>query len=318
MPGKGESVVLEHPPLVGGSLGWYAKGCRCVECRAANAAAAVRGRKRKAMGLTSPYQTVPAGPVFEVLTRMRAADMVWDGMASLVGVDRRDLQRIVRRGPEGRVTRRVEEMIFAAAARLDERPGLVYRDRHLFREGDRVRWMINCLQARGWTGEWVGRQVGWHHGLSASVLPNDVVTVDLWARVEGVFKAYHTEWGPSRVGAVRAWRAGKFPADCYDMDLPREVRYLPVPGSLHPDLVVEAVSFRSKQAHRAKPVLTDLRRRWGQWDRESCAVAAYRLWRGVMGLPVDDVDVGGVWRVCGVRAHRHGELPEVWVPFRRV
>lgn len=297
-----------HPVGVHGSMKWYWRGCRCVECRAANAAAAVRYRKRKAMGTVTPGQTVPSGPAHGVLVRMRGAGMVWDGMASLVGVDRRDLQRIVRNGPEGRITRRVEGLIFAAEQRLSERPDLVYQDRHLFRQGPRVRWMIDCLQARGWTADWIGPQVGWNRALSSSVIPNEVVTVDLWARVEGVFKAYHTEWGPSRLGAVRAWRSGKFPSDCYDSDLDAPVRYLPVPGSLHPDLVLEACSFGPKQATRRLPMVEEMRRRWGQWDAEPCAAAVLRGWQVAMGHDPGPAD----GRLCRLARHRHAVLPSVW------
>lgn len=314
MPVRDESnrTVL-HGPEVAGSIGWYWKGCRCVQCRAANAAAALQYRKRKAMKQPSRFDRVSAAATIDAVRRMRDAGMVWEGIQSLVGVDRRDLQRVLRNGAGGTVTRRTEELVLDAAQRLAEQPGLVDERRKSFMEGPRLRWMVNCLQARGWTSEWIGREVGWHHGLSSSVLPSDRVTAVFWGRVEGVFKAYHTEWGPSRLGAVRSWRAGKFPSDCYDTDMDVPVRYLPVPGSLHPDLVAEAATFGPQHAHRRNVVLGRLHHYWGQWEKESCASAALRGWQAVVSGVTDDDGDGGV--VCRLRSHRHRSVPVVWDPY---
>ena len=234
--------------------------------------------------------------------------MTWDGMAEVVGIDRRDLQRILG----GRmVTRRISALILAAESRLEENPDLRLTGKKLLREGDRVRWMTNCLLARGWTSEWIGVQMGWTHGFSTSTIDWDLIHVTTLARIEGVFKAYHTEWGPARQSAVQAWRAGKFLSDCYEWDT-ENPDYRPIPGSLHPDLVREALVYSPDYRHRRRSMAETFHKRYGQWELGRCATAAWIGWSRV--VQPDSVDITDIppKEICGVAYHQHSVLPEVW------
>ena len=296
-----------HPPEVRGALGWYARGCRCDGCRAANAKAAKDRRRRIAMGLPGAHDRVPNDDAREVILRMRRAGMVWDGMQGLIGTDRRDLQRILGQ-PGGVMTRWLRDQVVAAGERLDADPRLAVGQRKVFHQGERVRWMVGCLLARGWTSDWIGEQVGWRHRFSTSTITYGDVNVKTWARVEGVFKAYHMEWGSSRVTAVRSWRRGWFLSDCYDWEGHRP-DYRPVPGSFHHELVEEACAYKPQRQYRRKQMLMQMHAVWGQWEKAPCAAAALRSWQVAQGLPVEEA---ARLEVCGMQSHRHDLMPEIW------
>ena len=296
----------QHPGEPG-SYQLYRVGCRCDECRASNARLALDRRKRVVTGRLGPNDLVPNAAVRAAIMEMRRLGMVWDGMAELVGCDRRDLQRMLK-APDGKVTRRMDAAITAAARSVRMNPSLQDRQKHVLDGGANVRWMVGCLLARGWDSQWIGNQIGWKERFSTSTIKYDLVNVRTLARLEGVFKAYHDQWGSSRMTAVRAWRAGKFLSDCYDWE-EDGFDFRPIPGSLHPDLVVEACTFSEKHVHRASAVRAEMRRVWGQWESERCACAAGRAWRKSRGFSLEPVQYR---EECGLVIHGHDVLPEVW------
>jgi len=297
-----------HPPEIPGSLHWYKQGCRCDGCRRVNADAGMRRRKRIALGLPGQYELIPNTAARNAVIRMRMRGMVWDGMQELVGTDRRDLQRILSQPVNGKLTRRMEAMVLAGERRLEANPALLDVGKRLFEEGPRVRWMIGCLLARGWDSQWIGEQVGWTERLSVSTLVSDWVRVDLWARVEGVFKAHHESWGPSRMSAVRAWRQGRFVSDCYDWEAD-DPDFRPIPGTLHPELVAEACIYKDKWKHRGKETSVTMHKVYGQWENEPCAAAAMRTWAEAFDTPIEG---GSHNRACGLQSHQHDVLPAIW------
>lgn len=241
---------------------------------------------------------------------MKDQGVRWVAMEYLVGTDQRNLQRLLAT-PQGKVTIRLSLMVARAERRLRENPDLGLRLRQMFDEGARVRWMVGSLMARGWTSDWIGQQIGWNHRLSPSSVPHQTVSIDLWGRVEGVFKAYHMEWGPSRITAVRAWRRGWFFADCADWDTD-EPDYRPIPGTLHPDYVQEACTFKKGYRDRGPLMLEQMHLRWGQWEDDRCTVAAFHTWRKTMGK-----GVGYSSRdMCREPSHNHEVLPLVWQESR--
>jgi hypothetical protein len=264
-------------------------------------------RHRIKAGIRSPNDLIPIGNAHAAVKRMKESGVRWVTMEAVVGVDRRVLQRLLTTS-EGVVTIRLARGVANAERKFKENPELRLLHAKMHEEGERVRWMVGSLMARGWPSDWIGKQVGWNHRLSPTSIPHQTVSIDLWGRVEGVFKAYHMEWGPSRVTAVRAWRRGVFFADCADWDVD-EPDYRPIPGTLHPDYVEEACTYRARgHMHRGPLMLRTMHTRWGQWETDLCAGAAFRAWRRAQGLSglVDSRTV------CRNSRHDHEVLPLLW------
>lgn len=255
-------------------------------------------------GQVGLYDKIPSSPAVAALARMRERGMVWEGIEELVGTHGGVLRKLMQR-PEGLMTVHLRDRIFAAETALAANPRLAARGRRVFSQAERVRWMIGCLLARGWTGDWIGDQIGWSTNMSITSLKTTQVNVKTWARVEGVFKAHHSEWGPSRMSAVRAWRSGKFISDCYDWEV-TEPDFRPIPGTLHPELVDEACTYQNKWKYRREQMLTEMHLVYGQWEKELCAAAALRTWQTASGQPT------GTTRVCRNTSHHHSVLPKTW------
>ena len=131
---------------------------------------------------------------------------------------------------------------------------------------------------------------------------------------DALFQERYGEWGPARRTAVLMWRRGYFIADCY---LWEEGDIRPIPGSLHPDLVLEALDYTIQHRNRIEPMRHFLREQ-GQWGSAICARTMMRNWCQMMKFPVDDYTDEPLDLVrkdrpkwCGDPRHDHS-LPAMW------
>lgn len=217
------------------------------------------------------------------------------------------MQRILNQ--EGKlVARSTERTLLDAAARLKANPRLLTRDALLL-PNMWTRWQVDALLARGWTIQSIETAAG------VTVSRSNKIQRKVFDAINSIFHEWHAEWGPARRTAVQSWRKGHFPADCY---LWEEGDTRPIPGSLHPDLVAEALDFTALHRNRVEPT-KKLLRQHGQWSAAVCARTAMHQWNMAMGFPEEDYEaeppteawVKGRSYWCANPWHDHS-LPECW------
>jgi len=301
--------------------GSYYSGCKCQACRDDHAQRARRRINRRANGVIGPGDAVQLQPTVDAIIRMRSSGLTWVQLGALTGVDKNALQRACGEGRKW-VTLDFAERVEAAERVVVGKPEYAAAVAMNMVDAAFTRWMVHSLLARGWTSAWLGQQVGWG---GTRLTPRDVRGARVYrtfeAKVRAVFDGYHHEQGPSRAAALKAWRNGWFPADCYDWE---ERDFRPIPGSLHPDVVRAAATFNLPSPGklvngkaRGAEVLADMVG-WGQWPSERCARTSMRNWAEATGNTFDDeysdiyVQPGrSVW--CRNLKHDHG-LPVAWRP----
>ena len=274
-------------------------------------------KSRRREGVEAPTDLLPAETTILAIRRMRAVGLTWEQIGLMCGSDRRMLQRIGA-AKQSWVTRGVAERVAHTDSAVAAHPNPKRMEAALV-DADFTRWMVEALLARGWPSSWLGEQIGW---TGTRLTPKDVrkarVRVEFEAKVRGVFDEFHHQWGPSRQTRLKMWRSGRFPADCYDWE-DNDLR--PIPGSLHPDLVVEATTFnrgarsRGEAAADRRATLAALAG-WGQWPTRICARTSMRNWAEATGLGTadgnEDIPIHpgrSLW--CGNMKHDHS-LPAVW------
>lgn len=286
----------------------YCEGCRCETCRERHNRMMRRYRKAKTAGKLQPLMRTDAGPTKAILEQWRADGLTWVQIKNMTGSDRTVLIRLFTEPKvSALVARRVAE---AHAGYLEygspARAGLL--------DGTLTRWMMKCLAARGWSQEWLSEQLGF---VKLGSRPGRVL-----ARTEDairqVFDERHDSWGPSRLVAVRTWRTGHFPAECYEWDQdgldPR-----PVPGSMRPELIAQALTFAPTVPQAKRLQIRDGLRTLGQWDTERCARTSMANWTEFMGYEPEDysdleiphAEKRGIF--CRRADHDH-TVPAAWRP----
>ncbi len=151
-----------------GSLTGYTYGCHCTSCKAANARAGGKRRRRQAMGLTGPDDRLPYAPTHTAVCGLRSAGYTSPQIARLTGLSSTQISRLLRPGGQY-VTRDVAERI-DAGVRLSARVPPVDRlaARYLDVHGTRLR--IRALMSQGWAVEELGRRLGHTGGYLSPVL----------------------------------------------------------------------------------------------------------------------------------------------------
>lgn len=264
--------------------------------------------RRRAYGLVAPMGKVPIGPSVAILKYLHDDEgLTWRQIIEMVGAERSAIEDMVKR--EGNTTRLMAAKIEAALARYrasgPPRPGRV--------DATYTRWMMHSLEARGWPSLWVAEQMGRRNRLKLDTPHVFAYTEDALSKV---FMEYHDQEGPSRRTAIMMWRDGHFPADCYEWDQD-EPDLRPIPGSLRPELVAEALTFSRNvpkaQVKQVKMFMHSL----GQWESERCARTSAANWAQHMGYEEDDYadieiahsDSRGV--MCRSHGHNH-DVPAIW------
>lgn len=245
------------------------------------------------------------GPTIEGIRWMlEDADMRWTQVAAITGVDRTTLMRTYTH--EKGVAKGTERAVLESVQRIKRSPWLRERDALTF-PSDWTRWQYHTLSARGWTKADIEARVGINKPRRGSRVLRR--TMDAY---DALFAEWHDQWGTSRRTAVLSWRKGYLPSDCY---LWEEGDTRPIPGSMHPDLVVEAATYaHNAPKHRSREVLA-LLEGVGQWADPTCARTAHRTWAKHMGLPDEeygdlpfDPSVGRPKLWC---RHEHA-VPRIW------
>lgn len=292
----------------------YQQGCRCDECRAAHTRAANEHRKRRAYGRTSPNDRLPVEDTVADIAAMRAHGLTWRQIAKMAEVAE-DTITATHNGRRKHVSLMVVKKVRAARATVEALGEQAVAQDAMLVDGSLTRWMIRSLHARGWSRDWLMGELGVQN---FNVYQQARVFIWTQQTITDLFDAHAHTWGPARRTAVDAWRRGHFPADCYEWDQPiPDLR--PIPGSLHPDLVREALSFvNADRDKRRVAVYRERLRDWGQFPNPSCARAVMLLWMERQGMDTDDfLSDGGV---CGFPSHGH-QLPAYWLdddhPTRR-
>lgn len=289
------SYALTRPPDPCGTQARYVQGCRCEECRAAHAVTHRERRLRQKAGIPSDYDRLDPARTRKAIRWMLKQDMRWTQIEAVTGMERTSLQRMLR--PDKKhVSRNTERTVLNAVARLKAHPPLLTRDALLFPAGW-TKWQVDVLYARGWTRDGIEEVLGMGVPRSTKVQRRTAEAIDR------LFHDWHAQWGPSRRTAVQKWRVGIFPADCYLWEN-RDTR--PIPGSLRPELVQEALAYTRVHLDRIEPTRL-LLQSLGQWEDEACARTAMRNWNKVMGFPKDNYKA--VW--CTQEEHDHS-VPAYW------
>lgn len=209
---------------------------------------------------------------------MRDQGLRWSQMEAVTGLERVSMQRILNQQGK-QVARSTERTLLDAVARIKSNPKLMTRDALLL-PATWTKWQIGTLMARGWTGDAIEAAAG------VTVPRSNKVQRKVADAFDRVFHDWYAIWGPARRTAIRSWREGRFPADCY---LWEENDTRPIPGSLHPDLVSEALEFTAMHLHKVAPT-KELLQTYGQWNKPICARTAMHQWNMVMGFPCEDYD----------------------------
>jgi hypothetical protein len=291
-----------------GTQSKYGEGCRCKDCRDAHATVTRERRQRRKAGIIDDSTRVPPDKSRQAIQWMRDGDLRWHQIEALTGFQRVSLQRIMK--PEKRmVAHSTERVLRDTVDRLKADPRLLTRD-VLLLPARYTRWQIHALMAQGWRQDDIER-------LAKISLPRSHVAkvqTRIADVINKVFMDKYGTWGPSRTGAKVMWRQGKFMADCYlweDGDL------RPIPGSLHPDLVLEALDYTRMHRNRVDPT-RQLLRESGQWSTAICARTSMRNWCEVVGAPMEDYVDEPLHLVkqdrskwCGNYRHDHS-VPECW------
>ena len=286
-----------------GHSGRYCSGCRCDACRAHHAWTVRDRRVRQKEGVKGPDDRLSREPVTALLQELRDRGLTWEQIKAATHVEVRDIRRITLGGP-AHVTRKVAERVEAGYRDLMELQNPAeFQAKKL--DGDFVRWMVLSLFARGWQMAQIMEESG--TALTFMRAANGKkIQVDTLGKIEPVFLKHHLEWGPSRRTAVQTWRRGFFMSDCYDWE--RGVPDLrPIPGTLHPDLVMEAAIYKGGVRGLQQRVLDNLAA-LGQYADPLCARAAFARWEQDFG---EEDSVGGS-RVCHDSRHQHHVLPAAW------
>lgn len=292
----------------------YASGCRCDECRAAHNEAANEIRRRRAYGRTSPNDRLPVDETVADIKAMRDLGLTWRQIASIADVAV-DTIAATHNGRRKHVSLMVVKKVRAARAQAEGLGELAVEHDAMFMGGDYTRWMIRALHARGWSRDWLMGELGVKN---FNVSQQERVFLRTHQSITDLFEAHAHTWGPMRRTALDAWRRGHFPADCYEWEQPiPDLR--PIPGSLHPDLVKEALTFVNAERDRKKVALLRQRfRGWGQFPNPMCARAVMLLWMESREMDTEDFLSDGA--VCRMPSHVH-QLPEFWQdddhPMRR-
>ena len=291
----------------------YANGCRCSGCRSEHSRVHRERRVRQAQGIPSDLERIDPSTSREALEWMRDRGLRWTQIESLTGFERSTMQRMMR--PDKRnVARSTERILLHTIEQIKRNPTLMVRDALLL-PAAWTRWQIGALLARGWPSDVIEAEAG-------VVVPRRGTKVQRKTvnRFDDVFNRWHAEWGPNRHTAVLMWRKGVFPADCYLWE-DRDTRA--IPGSLHPDLVVEACQFTALHRSRAQDIRALLREH-GQWSTAICARTSMRNWCKATGSLMDDysdepLSYANTSRAmrsspwCANTTHDHS-VPAIWMP----
>lgn len=265
-------------------------------------------RNRQLAGIPSDYDRVASGPSEEAILWLRDQGLKWSQVEGLVGFERVSLQRMLDPAKKN-VSRSTERILLDAVKRVKANPKLLTRDALLL-PAAWTRWQISALLARGWMGDFIEAKTG-----VTTPRKGDKVQRKVADAIDAFFLEHHTEWGPTRRTAVQMWRKGVFPADCYLWE-ERDIR--PIPGSLRPELVSEALTYTAQHVGSADATRALLRKK-GQWPKPICARTSMRHWNEFMGLPDEDYDeepptaswVKGRSPWCADTRHDHS-LPVYW------
>lgn len=276
----------------------YAAGCHCEECRAAHAAQAKARRDRRKAGIVTPDDRVPADATRKALKWMRAQGMRWRQIENITGMDRTTMTRATLPGKLV-VAVHTQSIILETEQLVRANPDLITRDALRFPAAWSL-WQVRALLARGWTRDFIIEQTGL---ASLPTSQRKWVNRPTWATLNEFFSDYHAQWGPSRTGAIVMWRQGYLPPDCYDWE---EGDTRAIPGSLHPDLFNEAVTFTRLHKDSAKLVAARLHT-LQQWGDPLCAAKAYREWCSLLARPVGR----GMEDWCRDPEHDHS-APQAW------
>jgi len=290
--------------------GSYARGCRCQGC--------LDMREARIKRLTAGVGAVPFEPTRDTIATLKESGLTWMQLEALVGVDKVTLQNLSAPGRQF-VTQDLAERVDAAARAVARHPAPLTIAATMV-DAKFARWMVLSLMARGWPSLWIGQQLGWE---GTRCTPRDLnrarVHIEFEAKIRIVFDAHHYKDGPSRQAALKAWRQGRFPSDCYEWE---DGDFRPIPGSLHPDVVKAAATFNLPHAGKVAQgkvkgvkVFADMAS-WGQWPSERCARTSMKNWAEATGRFFDDdyTDIAlrpgrSLW--CRNKHHDHG-LPVVW------
>jgi hypothetical protein len=265
----------------------YNTGCRCQDCRARHAASARARKHRKAAGITSPNDPVPLDPHRAIIQKYRRLGLTWKQLAAIVGTDPTALHRLARE-QRTYITRDLAERITAADRALAAHPnptGIVA----VMTDSRFTKWMVRSLLARGWTSAWLGQQLGWTNRCSPSDVAEHRVHPEFQERIREIFEKHHHTWGPSNFTALKTWRSGHFPADCYNWE---DGDFRPIPGSFHHELVEKAATYHpaNRSPADAQKKRTETLQKMaalGQWPNERCARTSMKLWAETVGRPFD-------------------------------
>jgi len=296
----GERVAVARVSCVGS----YHEGCRCDRCRAYNNKGQRDRVRRRAYGIQAGSDLLPIEPYREKVAALHGKGLTALQVAELVGTDRRTVQRIMTSPARKYVTRDMAERIDTAAVRYMDSVDPLELGAILI-DSSAAKWMARSLGAMGWPTKWLGEQVGWSSKFGASDF-NPLVTRRVFYRLRSVFLEHHDQSGPSHLTRLRHLRAGWFPSYCYEWETSTP-DFRPIPGSLHPDLVVEVCTFANPRPVGMKQHMVDRMAGWGQYPDEVCAHTAIKNWASVMGR-----EWHGTGPYCWDRKHKHKRLPEIW------
>ncbi|MDF5758585.1 hypothetical protein [Spongiactinospora sp. TRM90649] len=154
----GTPARYRHGPDINDRPG---KGCRCPQCRAANAADLAAWRRRKALeqwGAT-PAALVDAAPARAHVRRLMAYGIGWERVAELAGVGNGTVGRLLYGAGGEAPTVRVRRETAARLLAVQPSPDLLCDGRRVDAAGTRRR--VQALAAIGWTLSDQARRLGW-------------------------------------------------------------------------------------------------------------------------------------------------------------
>lgn len=298
---NGTPTATPHPHPGSATLYWH--GCRCTNCRDANARKTRERRRRKIYQQQSDHDRLPAQPSVTLLLELHQAGANWAHIAAACNITPRDVWRLTTRNPTY-IHRKVANKIHHGHQTLTADPSIIPTTAHTI-DATPAKWMLQCLFARGWPLEYL------RHTTNLSLMflyqtRADTIHQTTMETVAHTYKTHRDEWGPNRVVAIRAWRRGHFPADCYDHNDSLFPDYRPIPGTLHPDLVLEAAT--PTRSHRPSPKLLTQLAAHGQYPTALCARTSFARWAELTGTPSE-------WEgpLCRNVKHDHTP-PAVWLP----
>lgn len=199
-----------------GTRASYVRGCKCADCRAANARYAKVAKYRANRGIST---LIDAAPVKAHLDQLRAHGIGKRTIAARSGVAMTVINRLIgidHSRPARRIHPDTARKLLAVT--VDDHAGGAFIDA----TGTRRR--LQALVALGWTQTELGRRIGWTTAnLNALILRSDTVTRATADLVTELYEQLSMRLGPSTRARSVATRRGWAPPLAWDnIDNPNE------------------------------------------------------------------------------------------------